>query len=116
MSLKEGMWNGEKCLCFTGSVLCGKPLRPTWWCAKHEGERLKCVKVLYQGQMFFIYDGDGSGSNKVFNTSGGPFCAGHKSIPVDDEQSFALDKPNAVASRSEMERGARNGGNGESSC
>jgi hypothetical protein len=44
--------------------------------------------VDYHGEIFFLDDEDGGGSYKVFKTAGGPWCAGHKSLPVDDDASF----------------------------
>jgi hypothetical protein len=81
-------WNGEACHAQTGTVIVGKPLRPTWWCAALEGQRFQCVRVDYHGDVFFLADDDGSGSHKVFQTAGGPFCASHKSLPVDDASTF----------------------------
>ena len=49
----KGNWNGEEAEITLGTVICGKSLRPTWWCAKLEGERLECVKVNYFDQEFF---------------------------------------------------------------
>jgi len=90
-NIKQGKWNGEKCEVELGTVICGES-PPTWWCSKLKGQRLKCVKVKYCNQTFFLFDGDGSGSHKVFETMGGPFDAGHKSIPVDDITTFKLNK------------------------
>jgi hypothetical protein len=83
-------WNGEPAAAETGTVIIGKAERPTWWCAKLEGQRRKCVRVTYRGQTFFLDDEDGSGSRKVFEEGGGPKSY-HASIPVDDESSFAAD-------------------------
>lgn len=89
---KSARWNGEKCQAQTGTVIVGKVEVPTWWCAGLTGQRFPCVRVDYNGEVFYLADDDGSGSHKVFETAGGPFCAGHKSLPVDDESSFI---PNA---------------------
>jgi hypothetical protein len=88
-----GHWNGEPCQAETGTVVCGKAMRLTWWCASLEGKRLKCVKVLQDGYTFFLNDEDGSGSHKVFETRGGPWCAPHASIPVDDANTFIPSNP-----------------------
>lgn len=86
--MKTAHWNGEPCEAKTGTVIVGKSARSTWWCAKMGGERRKCVRVDVGGEIFFIDDEDGSGSHKVFETMGGPFCAPHSSVPVDNESSF----------------------------
>jgi hypothetical protein len=84
-------WNGENCEAQTGTVIVGTVPVRTWWCAGLEGQRRKCVRVDYKGDVFYLDDEDGSGSHKVFETQGGPWCAGHKSLPVDDESSFRPD-------------------------
>jgi hypothetical protein len=84
-------WNYEPCQAETGSVIIGKPERPTWWCASLQGQRRKCVKVTYRKEVFFLDDEDGSGSRKV-GFGGGPWSGPHASIPVDDPASF---QPNA---------------------
>lgn len=81
-------WNYEPCRADKGTVVCGKVDKPTSWCKPLEGRRVKCVRVDYRGEVFFLGDDDGSGSYKVFKTEGGPFCAGHKSLPVDDPDTF----------------------------
>lgn len=86
--MKQAHWNGEKCDAQTGTVIVGNVEIPTWWCYGMTGQRRKCVRVDYGGDIFFLDDEDGSGSHKVFDTMGGPFCAGHKSLPIDDESTF----------------------------
>jgi hypothetical protein len=89
-------WNGEPCRADRGTVICGAVEVPTWWCKQLEGKRVKCVRVNYHGQVFFLGDDDGSGSYKVFETEGGPFCTGHKSLPVDDPTTFEPDTERLV--------------------
>ena len=91
-----GHWNGEPCQAEKGTVICGKAMRPTWWCASLAGQRLKCVKVTQDGQSVFLNDEDGSGSHKVFETQGGPRCANHANIPVDDAGTFIPSNTPAV--------------------
>ena len=81
-------WNGERCNAQAGTVIVGKSLRETFWHHGLEGQRRKCVRVDYNSGIFWLDDEDGSGSRKVFETAGGPFAAGHKSLPVDDESTF----------------------------
>lgn len=94
--MSEAHWNGEKCTAVVGTVVVGRAPQPTWWCAKLVGQRIKCVRVEYQGDVFYLNDDDGSGTHKVFGTKGGPFCAGHASIPVDDEATFQPGREPAV--------------------
>lgn len=88
--MKKGKWNYEDCEAQTGTAIVGKSRRPTWWCAGLEGFRRKCVKVVYNGGVFFLDDENGSGSRKIFTEDGGP-GSGHKSLPVDDETTFIAD-------------------------
>lgn len=83
----KGKWNGEEAEITLGTVICGKSLRKTWWCADKEGERLDCVKVNYYDQEFFLYDGDKSGRRKVLFGQGSP-TEYHASVPVDDPKTF----------------------------
>ncbi len=87
---EKAQWNYEDCIAERGSVICGKALRPTWWCANIRGARIKCVRVTYGDQVFFLKDDDGTGSRKVFELGGGPDSY-HASIPVDDKSSFRPD-------------------------
>lgn len=83
----KGKWNAEEAELTFGTVLCGKSLKPTWWCAKKEGERLECIKINQHDQEFFIYNGDGSGYRKAV-LGNGVFTEYHASIPVDNPKSF----------------------------
>jgi hypothetical protein len=84
-------WNYEKCQATKGTVVVGTSQMPTWWCAALKGQRRKCVRVEYQGDVFFLDDEDGSGSAKVFSRGGGP-DSGHKNVPVDDPSTFIPEK------------------------
>jgi len=84
-------WNYLPTKAWRGTVIVGKSMTPTWWCAGLEGTRRKCVKVDDgQGDAFFIDDENGHGSLKVFELGGGPDSF-HASIPVDDPNSFVAD-------------------------
>ena len=87
--MSKGQWNYEPCEADKGTVVVGKSPRSTWWCASIEGHRVKCVRVTYGEEEFFIDDEDGSGSKKVFELGGGPDSK-HSSIPVDDSSTFEL--------------------------
>lgn len=92
--LSAPQWNYAPCSAQLGSVIVGKSMRPTWWCAKHEGERRKCVRVNSGGEVFYLDDEDGSGMKKVFELGGGPDSY-HASLPVDDEESFQPARENS---------------------
>lgn len=81
-----GQWNYEPCEVVIGSVKCGRVPVPTWWCKELEGKRVDCLRITYGGDDFFILDDD-EARDKVFKRGGGP-DSGHKSIPVDDPNSF----------------------------
>ena len=87
INAKPPRWNYEPCKAVLGTVKVVKSERETWWCAKLEGHRLKCVKVMCGNSSFFINNEDGSGFRKVFEQGGGPDSY-HASIPVDDPDSF----------------------------
>jgi hypothetical protein len=75
-------WNGEPCKATKVVVVVGKAPRPTWWCARFEGEKRAAVKVEYEGEVFYLDNEGGTGWLKVTEGKGGPHC-GHKSLPRD---------------------------------
>ena len=87
VNAQQPRWNGEKCHAVLGSVVIGKAVRPTWWCADLAGERRACVRVTYKGDMFYLDNDDGSGYRKVFEQGGGPNSS-HSDIPVDQHDTF----------------------------
>ena len=89
--MKVAKWNYETCQAQAGTAIVGKCERPTYWHNGLEGQRRRVVRLVYNGDVFFIDDEDGSGSRKVFERGGGPDSS-HKSIPVDDESTFIPDQ------------------------
>lgn len=83
-------WNYEPCEAHCGTVIISESPLDSWWCAELKGQRRKCVRVTYHGDVFFLDDEDGSGSRKVFELGGGP-DTGHSNIPVDDNSTFIPD-------------------------
>lgn len=90
-------WNYEPCEAERGSVICGKSPRSTWWCDPFEGVRMDCIRITSGGDTFFILD-DEVGRRKVFQEGGGP-GSGHKSIPVDDPDSFVPGPTNPIIAK-----------------
>ena len=74
-------WNGEPAEARRVVVRVGTPLRPTWWCARLEGQEWDAVEVRYGDQTFFLDDSDGSGWAKVMFGHGSPQY-GHRSLPA----------------------------------
>lgn len=76
-------WNGEPAKARRVVVRVGHPMRPTWWCARLEGQEWDAVEVEYAGRVFYLDDSDGSGWAKVM--TGGSPQVGHRSLPDDSE-------------------------------
>lgn len=74
-------WNGEPCEASCVDVKVGPSDRPTWWCAKLEGQTRKAVRVSYGKETFYLDNEDGSGWKKVTEGFGSPQW-GHASLPV----------------------------------
>lgn len=47
-------WNGEECLAKKVTVVVGPSERPTWWCAKLQGQERKAVRIEYKGDEFYL--------------------------------------------------------------
>lgn len=76
-------WNGLHCQADKVTVVVGKSLRPTWWCADLEGKERQAIKITQDGTSFYI-DDDVDGWLKI--TEGkGSFMYAHKSLPVEKE-------------------------------
>jgi hypothetical protein len=66
-------WNGEETPARKVRVKVGRPLLPTWWCAKHEGTTREAVEITYGGHKFYLdNEEDGSGWKKVTEGRGSP--------------------------------------------
>lgn len=70
-----------------GTVVCGQPPTPLWWCADLAGQRIPCVKIELGdgGAVRFIYDPDGETIQKL---KGGRYNGTHRVIPIADLKSF----------------------------
>lgn len=79
-AVMKGEWNGEPAEVRRVVVKVGEPLRPTWWCARLEGQEWDAVEVRYGGRTFFLDDSDGSGWAKVIFGHGSPNVS-HRSLP-----------------------------------
>jgi hypothetical protein len=76
-------WNGEPCRAERVTVIVGKPLRSTWWCAPLEGKEHPAIKITQGDESFYIAD-DERGWQKI--TEGkGSFMYSHSSLPVERE-------------------------------
>ncbi|MCH8247069.1 MAG: hypothetical protein IH951_11755 [Bacteroidetes bacterium] len=92
----HAQWNYERCVAAKGSVICGAhdPEKPLSWCKDIAGKRLKCVRIRYGSEQFFILDDNGQGTEKVWTLGGGPDTS-HSSIPVDDPNTFLPEGANS---------------------
>lgn len=80
-------WNGLPCKATCGTVKVGVSPAPAAWSRDIEGQHRKCVRVVQDGQTFYLDDLDHSGSRKVWLGKGMPSWP-HNSITVDDHDSF----------------------------
>ncbi len=87
---EEGKWNYERARAQRGTVVVGVSPAPAAWSRPMEGQRLRCVKVFYDGDEFYLDDSTGWGTEKVFKRGGGPDSP-HRTIHVDDPSTFVQD-------------------------
>lgn len=76
-------WNGEPCKAERVKVIVGKSEKPTWWCAKLEGQKFRAIKITQDGYSFYIAD-ELAAWHKI-REGMGSFMYSHKSVPVDRE-------------------------------
>lgn len=74
-------WNCRPAPARKVRVIVGKSERPTWWCAKLEGQEREAVEVYGDGEKFYLDNEDGSGWAKVTRGFGSPEY-GHSELPV----------------------------------
>jgi hypothetical protein len=72
-------WNGQEAIARKCHVRVGQS-PPGWWCADLEGQVVEAVEVTCAGEVFYLFDGDGSGWKKVTLGFGSPNVS-HKSLP-----------------------------------
>jgi hypothetical protein len=97
MRLQNARWNGEGVEAIRGTVMMAATTGfPKFWGRDLLGSRVEVLRITTQsGERFFIMDDDRQGTEKVL-AGGGPWSGrGHRSVPVDDPETFVpyRDKP-----------------------
>lgn len=79
---EQTYWNGEPAEARKVRVIVGPAPKPTWWCAKFEGQEREAVEVKQHGETFYLdNEGDNSGWLKVTKGMGSPQYM-HRGLPV----------------------------------
>lgn len=80
--VNQGYWNGEPCQAFTEERIVARSESPNRWCNKFIGQKRKYLRIVYDGEEFFLDDEDKSATFKVFQGRGSPWLP-HKELIVE---------------------------------